>query len=501
LPAVALSPSIEDKYEVLAKLSEGGMGAIYKVRHRLLDEVRVIKVVLRHAGPAGELRDRFLGEARTASRLIHPNLARILDFLVDEQEQQLLVMEHIDGPTLQQVLARSGPPPLGLAVEIARQALEALGALHRCGFVHRDVAPDNLMLTRDAGGGPLVKLIDFGIAKALLTDEAGAPNPALTQVGVFLGKPRYASPEQLTGEPVDARSDLYSFGLVLYELLTGVCPFEGHSVRELIAAHLQAEPLSFALSDPDGRVPTGLRAIVLRLLAKHPEERFAGTAELAEALAPFAAPWPPEALEESLAEPALSAIPPDIFPDVSPAVSDETRRSAEPVAPPSLTALRRRSRPGARLNPAPMALGIAAVILLGLLGLWAVRTGPRAKTLAEGTPAQQPPSSASAPAPVVSPSGDLPAQPLDQPQPVYPEKALAFGIPVRVTVDLTVDDRGRVVKAVAPFMDAEQPVPSHLFRSFRSAALKAARALRFQPATRGGKPVKEQVRLMIEVKP
>jgi serine/threonine protein kinase len=491
---VALPPSIEDKYEVLAKLSEGGMGAIYKVRHRLLDEVRVIKVVLRHAGPAGELSDRFLGEARTASRLIHPNLARILDFLVDEQEQQLLVMEHIDGPTLQQVLERFGPPPPGLAVEIARQALEALGVLHRCGFVHRDVAPDNLMLTRDSAGGLLVKLIDFGIAKALVAGPDR--DPALTQAGVFLGKPRYASPEQLTGEPVDARSDLYSFGLVLYELLTGRCPFEGHSIRELIAAHLQAEPLSFAESDPGGRVPPGLRSIVLRLLAKHPEERYADAAELAEALAPFAAPWPPEALEEVLAEPTDAAEEP-AAPSFIHEVPQETRRSAEPV--PSLTALRRRGQP---LKPASVALGIAAVIFLGLLMVWAFRARSRGEKAAPTTPpAQQQPSPATSPTPALPLSGDQPAQPLDQPQAVYPEKALAFGIPVRVTVDLTVDDRGRVVKAAAPFMDAEQPVPSHLFRSFRSAALKAARALRFQPATRAGKPVKEQVRLMIEVKP
>src|SRR5436305_6346282 len=211
-PPVAPPQTIlEGKYAVLAKLSEGGMGAVYKVRHLLLDEVRVVKVILPHLGPTPELSDRFLREARAASRLRHPNIAQILDFTVDREGRELLVLEFIDGLTLKEVLERTGPPPLGLSVEVARQSLAALGYLHRRGFVHRDVSPDNLMLTRDADGRPLVKLIDLGIAKAVVRDL----DDSLTSTGVFLGKPRYASPEQLDGGETDARSDLYSFGIVL----------------------------------------------------------------------------------------------------------------------------------------------------------------------------------------------------------------------------------------------------------------------------------------------
>jgi serine/threonine-protein kinase len=478
---VPLPPSIEDKYEILAKISEGGMGAVYKVRHRLLDEVRVIKVVLPHAGPMSELRDRFLGEARAASRLSHPNIARILDFLVDEEGQQLLELEHIDGPTLREVLERSGPPPLGLAVEIARQALEALGALHRCGFVHRDVAPDNLMVTRGLDGGPLVKLIDLGIVK-----ELEDLNPGLTQTGVFLGKPLYATPEQFAGEPVDARSDLYSFGIVLYELLTGRYPYRSHSVHELLAEHLQGEPLAFDESDPEGRVPPGLRAIVLRLLEKRPEDRFADAGEAAAALAPFAAPWPAEALDAILAEPPAPEAAPPLPVAPAPSVASEpARRTVQPREPSPR-----------RLAPRLAAAALALAVLIGL-GIWAMHKRSAETALPEDTPAVQQPE----PTPTLPPLGDLPAQPLDRPAPLYPAEALAFGLPVRVTVDLTVDDRGRVVKAAAPFMDAEREIPRAHYRRFREAALEAARALNFRPATRNGEPVRDKVRLVIEVSP
>jgi TonB family protein len=261
---------IDGKYEILAKIREGGMGAIYKVRHRLLDEVRVVKVVRSQADSVGEAADRFLREAKSAIKLRHPNVAILHDFAVGPDGRAFIVMEYIEGWNLLEVLNGYGPPPLGLTLEIARQSLKALGYLHRHKIVHRDVSPDNLMLTRDVDGNPLVKLIDLGIAKAL---EAGASG--LTATGVFLGKPRYGSPERFNGAAWDERSDLYSFGVVLYELLTGCCPITGTDPAALMAGHLFRPPREFAETDPRGRVPQELREIVLAALAKKPEERVA----------------------------------------------------------------------------------------------------------------------------------------------------------------------------------------------------------------------------------
>jgi serine/threonine protein kinase len=282
-----LHEHIEGKYEILGKIREGGMGAVYKVRHRLLDEIRVVKVLRPHLGVSQELNDRFLREARLAIQLRHANIAQLHDFSIAEDGTAFIVMEFIDGATLEDVLAQSGPPPLGLGLEIGRQALKALGFLHRRGLIHRDISPDNLMLTRGPDGEPLVKLIDLGIAKVL------AAGGGLTSTGIFLGKPRYASPEQLSAaEAIDARSDLYSFGVVLYELLTGMCPIQGKDVSSIMAGHLFRPPLSFAESDPRGRVPEDLRALVLRALAKDPAERFAGTEELAREIAPIQVRFP-----------------------------------------------------------------------------------------------------------------------------------------------------------------------------------------------------------------
>lgn len=270
-----LSEQIDGKYEILGKLREGGMGSLYKVRHRLLDEVRVVKVIRAQADAVGEEgTDRFLREARAAIKLRHPNVAVLHDFAVGGDGQAFIVMEYIDGWNLLEVLSGFGPPPVPLTLEIARQSLKALGYLHRHKIVHRDVSPDNLMLTRDVDGHPLVKLIDLGIAKAL--EGQGA----LTTTGVFLGKPRYGSPERFSGAGWDERSDLYSFGVVLYELLTGRPPVIGNSPASLMAGHLFRPPVDFAESDPEGRVPPELRALVLRALAKKPEERIGSAEEM-----------------------------------------------------------------------------------------------------------------------------------------------------------------------------------------------------------------------------
>jgi TonB family protein len=273
-----LDEHIEGKYEILEKLREGGMGAIYKVRHRLLDELRVVKVIRANMAESPDAGDRFLREARVANRLRHPNIAQLHDFAIAADGNAYIVMELIDGWTLQEILKRHGPPPIPLSLEIARQSAKALGYLHRQKIVHRDVSPDNLMLTRDADGHPQVKLIDLGIAKAF--EGAGG----LTTTGIFLGKPRYASPEQFSGTGLDARSDLYSFGVVLYELLTGRCPIFGNDPASFMAGHLLRPPLDFAESDPEGKLPPPLRELLLKTLAKEPAQRVGSAEELSWAL-------------------------------------------------------------------------------------------------------------------------------------------------------------------------------------------------------------------------
>lgn len=278
-PLALLQEQIEGKYEILDKIREGGMGAIYRVRHRLLDEIRVVKVMRPgHAGSGAV--ERFLREARVAIRLRHPNVAVLHDFAVGEDDSAFMVIELIAGWSLLEVLHRYGPPPLPLSLEIARQAIRALGYLHRNNIIHRDVSPDNLMLTRDVDGQPLVKLIDLGIAKEPGEDSA----VGLTKPGAFLGKPRYAAPEQFRGLGTSPQSDLYSFGIVLCELLTGRCPISGHDAPSYMVGHLIEPPLGFDELDPYDEVPIELRELITLLLRKPPEERLGDAAEVGRVL-------------------------------------------------------------------------------------------------------------------------------------------------------------------------------------------------------------------------
>lgn len=268
-------------YELLGRLHDGGMGSIFKVRHRLLGEERVVKTLLKKLANDDEFRRRFLQEARLAASLKHPNIAQIHDFMADEAGNGVIVMEFIDGVSLKAIIAGQRRPYVPLFLEIACQVLRALAFMHNKDCLHRDISPDNIMLTEDVDGKPRVKLIDLGIAKKLGSGEG------LTTAGQFLGKLRYASPEHFSefgaGGATD-QSDVYSFGLVLYELLTGQPAVLGQDFNSLTAGHLFRAPQSFAATDPEGLVPEDLRAAVLRSLAKEPTERFASAAEFAQRL-------------------------------------------------------------------------------------------------------------------------------------------------------------------------------------------------------------------------
>jgi serine/threonine protein kinase len=315
---------LEGTYEVLGKLKEGGMGAVFKVRHRLLGELRVVKVMRPQLAHDPGFAERFSREARAAIRLRHPNIAQLFDFTLDEQGNAYMVLEFVDGLDLKEVLRRHGPLPVGLTLEVARQALAAVGFLHRRGMVHRDISPDNLMLSRDEDAQPVVKLIDLGIVKVLDAEAS------MTSTGMFLGKVRYASPEQFRsteGGRIDQRSDLYSVGVVLYELLTGTFPITGDTSSAIMAGHLYRPPVGFEVSDPQGRVPTAVRRTVLRLLEKDPALRFPSAEELAEVLSTLQHdyPWSQEELDRCLPPP-----PPQVQPTPAPPPAAKRATSSAP---------------------------------------------------------------------------------------------------------------------------------------------------------------------------
>jgi serine/threonine protein kinase len=276
--------AIDGKYEVLGKIREGGMGAIYMVRHRLLNEFRIIKVMRPEVAESADQRKRFLREAQTATRLKHGNIVGFYDFFVDEEGTAYMVMEYIDGINLRDMIRNCGALPIGLALYLARQGLSALDYLHRKGIVHRDIAPDNVMMTQEEDGTLQAKLIDLGIAKLQRAEE----EEQLTAADEFIGKLRYSSPEQLTKKStsaaIDGRSDLFSFGVVLYEVLTGICPYGGGSLQDILTARLHKPPMPFTQSDPHGRVGTALRGVILKALQTKPEDRYQTAAEFAKAI-------------------------------------------------------------------------------------------------------------------------------------------------------------------------------------------------------------------------
>jgi serine/threonine-protein kinase len=266
-------------YRLLEVLGKGGMGVVYRGEHSLLGRQAAIKVLRTELSRRADIVARFFNEARATSQVRHPSIVSCLDFGHDRGGSAYIVMELLEGENVRDRLDREECLPWTRAITIARQVASALGAAHRLGVVHRDLKPDNIFLVEDADvvGGERAKVLDFGIAK--LADETGVGNVFKTRTGSLIGTPVYMSPEQCRGAgQVDERTDIYSLGCVLYQMVCGRPPFVGEGHGDLITMHMTVPPKPPRQLEPT--VPEWLEHVILRMLLKNPDDRHGDMAEV-----------------------------------------------------------------------------------------------------------------------------------------------------------------------------------------------------------------------------
>ncbi|HEY0514062.1 MAG TPA: serine/threonine-protein kinase [Thermoanaerobaculia bacterium] len=314
---------LDGKYEIVQRLGSGGMGEVYLVRHVHLQELRVIKILRQDLAADPSAQKRFMREARLATQIKHPNVAILYDFSTLPDASFYMVWEHIQGQDVGDRIRRQGSFPVAAAVRLGIQALHGLEAVHATGVIHRDLSPDNLMITEDKAGNLRLKIIDLGLARTLETDA----NFEITQVGMFMGKLQYCSPEQASpaGGALDHRSDLYSFGLVLYEMIAGLPPFESENQHGFIFKRLSEDPLPLRGRNPRVEVPVELDRVLRRALERDREQRFPDARAFINAL---------ERVEQSLTAVETKEIPMAAFAAAAASAAPASPAPALPAEPP-----------------------------------------------------------------------------------------------------------------------------------------------------------------------
>ncbi|WP_394845611.1 protein kinase [Pendulispora brunnea] len=274
------------KYKIESVLGRGGMGVVVAALNMAIDQRVALKFLTSESQRSPSSVERFTREARAAGKLKSEHVAKVIDVGRVDFGSPYIVMELLEGGDLKQLLTDDGPLPVSRAVDYVLQAIDAVAEAHKHGIVHRDLKPANLFLTKRESGEPIIKLLDFGISKFQDVTDDSPDRPGITVTSSFLGSPAYASPEQCRSPKyVDARSDIWSLGAVLYELVTGKRPFRGGSEAEVFAAVLEHEPPP--MRSLRSEIPSALEAVVSRCLRKKPEDRFPSVADLAVALVPL----------------------------------------------------------------------------------------------------------------------------------------------------------------------------------------------------------------------
>jgi serine/threonine-protein kinase len=269
-----IGSTIDGRYIIEAQIGQGGMGFVYAARHAIIDKRVAIKVLRKEAAQDESAAQRFIVEAKAASKIGHQNIVDITDFGVLPDGHAYFVMEFLDGPTLAKIQTDLGhfdpSRSIGITVQIAR----GLFAAHSKGIIHRDLKPENIFVLQRDGQEDVVKIVDFGIAR----DKSHTKR--LTQVGMVLGTPEYMSPEQATGQPTDHRVDMYALGCILYEMLVGDVPFKGENSTKTLTMHVFDPLVPPSQRRPELKIPAALEAVVVRTMAKKPGERYADMKEL-----------------------------------------------------------------------------------------------------------------------------------------------------------------------------------------------------------------------------
>jgi hypothetical protein len=421
---------LDGKYRLDSYLSRGGMGAVYRATHVMLGRPVAVKLINPDLVTSPDIVRRFQREARAVTHLTHPNIVAIYDLGQTEDGTLYIAMELVSGQSLSAMIKSTGPFPPDRIVRILGQVASALALAHRNHIVHRDLKPHNLMVSQDEEGLDVAKLLDFGIAKTFDIDA----NTQLTTTGSVFGTPQYMSPEQASGLEVDARSDLYSLGIILYEMLSGEVPFSDPSMPAVLIKHISEAPVPPSQRRPGLQVSPALEAIALRCLEKDPAKRFQTAGEFGAELqrvpvSPQTAP--PVALDVTLAAtalptravPASAAADADATPPLGVTVQAPGRVTASPPPKISVTAPPPVHQPPVTQKKRSL-LGIAAgigllVVAGGALALFAIRNRnaqaapPPVQVVARTAPAPEPVAPiAAAAAPATS------AQPTPAPPPI-----------------------------------------------------------------------------------
>jgi serine/threonine-protein kinase len=265
---------VRGKYQIIQKIGQGAMGAVYKALHMHFQEIRALKVIAAGLASDKTFVKRFEQEAILARRLQHPNAVRVDDIDETEDGQPFIVMEYIEGTNLRKVIAAGGPMPPTRVCTIIRQVASALDAAHRLGIVHRDIKPENIVLIQSQKED-VAKVLDFGIAK-LKEGLSGTTATSVTDTGMVVGTPPYMSPEQamaIPGNELDGRSDIYSLGVVMYQMLTDELPIKGETALQIVLAHIQNPPIPIQVARSGVKIPGPLADLVMKCLEKNRDNR------------------------------------------------------------------------------------------------------------------------------------------------------------------------------------------------------------------------------------